>query len=159
MTRVWPTPAAINNLYMRVRARRPAWFRLSADIGMDDYGAFSDWVRAHLTWWYDLGDVIVPMCIDRHVAEIHPLFLGKVDMARLGGVLTDMATCGIRRVEVPLVWPGHTVRRILRQLGFQLEGILRNRERVKSGTVGEYTYMDVELWARLIEGDNDGKAE
>jgi hypothetical protein len=148
---------AVNNLYMRIRAQRPGWFRRAADMDMDAYDEFCGWVHDNLSWWYGEGNNIVLVGRHGHVAKVHPLFLGPVDVAYLRGVIGDLARCGIHRIEAPMMYrDGHTLRRLLRLLDFHQEGIMRGKMRTSNRQTGVETYLDVELWARLIEGDTNG---
>lgn len=152
-----PEAQLVNDLYMRIRSKRPAWFRASTGLDTEDYTGFANWIQRNVSFWFDNHDNIVLVERQDFVAMIHPLFLGPVDMTFLQRVLDEMQALGIHRVEVPLLSDkGLSIRKALRRLGFQQEGILKHKDRIKGSQPSSYIYLDVQLWAKLLEGDIHG---
>jgi hypothetical protein len=96
----------------------------------------------------------------QHVVEVHVAFLHASIVhhhEELLELLMWLFAIGWKRIEVPvLATAGHTLRRLLREMGFQHEGTMRGAQHVVDVVTHSDSYVDVEMWAILREGDSDG---
>jgi hypothetical protein len=139
--------ATINDVYFKIRKARPAWFEACPHLKPDDFPAFSAWVAASFTGWWENGRCVVFVGREGHVVTFHVAFLGPVDRDFLQMVAKETAAV---RQEIPVTKPfGLVMRHLMRDIGFQCEGILRRKLVLHSPETGQDTYLDVEMWARL----------
>ena len=139
------------HLYVKMRQLRPEWFKISTGLDAADYEGFEDWMICNISDWYEHETGYVFVARYGHRAEIHPMFFRLMDEAFLRDVLADLLTKHVR-VECPIINPrGRSMRRMLRRLEFQMEGIMRSREYCRDRKTNEIVFLDVELWA-IVKG-------
>jgi len=149
-------------LWHELRTRVPHWFRACLNIDAEDFHIFQQWLRLSRVTWIRSTDVIVFLEPRKstHVVEAH-LALMDYPVGQLRGDFCELLqwvfALGWRRIEVPVAEvAGKTIRRLLREMGFQLEGTMRRATRGFDAATQCERYMDVDLWAILREGDING---
>jgi hypothetical protein len=151
MIRIPVTPDNIWTLYVRIRQLRPEWFEASTGLAATDYLGFESWMNANISDWYEHETGYVFVARYGHRAEIHPMFFRLMDEDFLRDVLADLLKEHVR-VECPIINPkGRSMRRMLRKLGFQMEGIMKSREACHDWKINKIVFLDVELWA-IVKG-------
>lgn len=149
---------AVCDMYTKIRTKRPNWFWACPGLDPEDYLGFQKWVYDRFPYWYEDEDHVVVTKPSGSTIEAHVAFLGRIDMDALRDVLDQLFESGAHRVEVPVVVKtGRTIRRVLKGLGFQMEGILRERNKYFDPQLGQNVFLDVEMWAKLSsEETNNG---
>ena len=151
MRKVLVSPDNVWSLYVKIRQLRPEWFEVSTGLDVEDYEGFEAWIDCNVSDWYEHESGYVFVGRHGHRVEIHPLFFKLMDEAFLRDVLSDLLVEHVR-VEVPIINPnGRSMRRMLRRMEFQMEGILRSREGYRDIKTNEIVFLDVELWA-IVKG-------
>jgi len=141
------------SLYVQIRQHRPEWFDASTGLDEKDYEGFESWITCNVSDWYEHESGYVFVARYGHRAEIHPMFFRLMNEAFLCDVLDDLLKEHVR-VEVPIINPhGRSMRRMLRKMEFQMEGILKAREACRDRKTNEIVFLDVELWA-IVKGRN-----
>jgi hypothetical protein len=149
-------------LWHELRTRVPHWFRACLNIDDEDFHIFQQWLQLSRVTWIRSADVVVFLVPQRstHVVAAHlALLTHPVDSLRgnFCELLQWIFALGWKRIEVPVTEvAGHTIRRLLREMGFQREGTMRSATKGFDASLGRERYLDVDLWAILREGDING---
>lgn len=147
MTWVETTSTAIADIYMKIRKVRPNWFYACPHIKPDDYDSFREWVAREFQGWWESPTCVILTKRDGHVISHHLAFLGPVDVEELKATIAR-EDCG--RWEIPVMTKqGKTIPRLLREVGFQLEGTLRDKGSYTDFETGQRVFHDIDMWARL----------
>ena len=149
-------------LWHELRDRAAQWFHSCLGCDASEPGVFQLWMHSNRVTWIRTHDVVVFMLPrqQKHVVEVHVTFLHASIVHRheeLLELLMWLFAIGWKRIEVPvLATAGHTLRRLLREMGFQHEGTMRGAQHfINTAEECDY-YVNVEMWAILREGDSDG---
>ena len=124
-----------------------------------DWDGYLRWfLRTHdYAWsrgdaWIVTREGPLPHHLELHMYAFDRRLRDKIPWCR--EVLGDMSTLGYTRVTTVLApSAGHTTRAVLRACGFKPEGIMTGYFR----NADPPSYADGELWATLLEGDEDGR--
>jgi len=149
-------------LWQELRRRVPTWFQACLNDQGEDSASFMTWLMMRRVTWIRTRDVVVFLVPkeQRHVVEVH-LALMSMPLASLHLELCELMqwifALGWRRIEIPVTEiAGRSIRKALREMGFQKEGTMRQATRGFDRRLGQERYMDVDLWSILKEGDTNG---
>lgn len=147
----------VASVYMKIRKARPGWFSASIKKFADDYAGFATWIHDGIVGWYEADDFVIFIEPQTYYMRIHPAILGRLNQSDLEEVMQDIETV-YRRTEISVINPnGHAMRKMMRSLGFRLEGILCDREVTYDSESHTFDFYDVEMWARIKGRNKDGQ--
>jgi len=145
------TKVSIWSLYLALRLKVPQWFKASTALEETDYPGFIRWIQSNISGWYSHPSGYVLVKDRGHIREIHPVFFRLIDEQFLRHSMANTLIEFIR-IECPIINPkGRSMRRMLKKLGFQQEGIMKAKECYFDIESGSEVYLDVELWATVKE--------